>query len=249
MLLNKKNIFWSTTLALAIVSCSKDNYDQPNASLEGVLIDATTAAPVPGVVRNGNFGDLQFFQLDYGVINPTAFSTAGFKADGTYANATLFNGNYKLVPRGPFFYTDTVVVDLKGKMKIDLPVVPYTYVNLTVAEVMTNSITVKIKASRNATAEALLKQQVSAVVALLGTTAGVNYNNYYVVQNNTTEYRYVVNTSAIPNDQIAQNEYTYTFKNLKPGTTYYLRGASRVSTNNPSGYYNYSGLFVVKTNN
>jgi|GEM_PF-705921 len=247
MKMSIKNILSCTVLVLALASCKKDNYEQPNASIQGILKDVTTSEPVPGVVGNGNFGDLQFFQLDYGVTNPSAFTTAGFKADGTFANMTLFNGRYKLVPRGPYFYQDTVVVDLKGNMTVDLPVIPYTYVDLTVEDVTANSITVKVNASRNATAEALVHQQVSAVVALLGSTAGVNYNNYYVVNNNTVDYRYIVNTSAISNDEIRKNEYTYTFKNLKPQTTYYLRGAARVSTNNPSGFYNYSSLIVVKT--
>lgn len=245
--MNIYKICWSVVAALLFVGCAKDNYEQPNASLQGVLRDANTQEPVPGVVGNGNFGDLQFFQLDYGVDNPAGFTSAGFKADGSYANTTLFDGQYKLVPRGPYFYTDTVVLDLRGNMQQDLAVLPFVDVDLRVGEVTSNSIAVYVKAQRNAGADAVASQQISQVVALLGSTAGVNFNNYYVVNNNTADYRYVANTSSTPNAQIGETEYTYTFANLKPGTTYYLRGASRVAERNPSSYYNYSELVEVTT--
>lgn len=249
MKLNKINIILLLVVGLFIVSCAKDNYEQPNASLKGVLRDKTSGEPIPGVVGNGNFGDLQFFQLDYGVDNPSGFSIAGFKSDGTYANATLFSGQYKLVPRGPYFYQDTVVVELVGDMSVDLNVIPFVDVELSLVEATSNSITVNVKAKRGEGADEIVQQKISQVVALLGTTAGVNYNNYYVVNNNTSDYRYVVNTSAIENEVISVTEYTYTFKNLKANTNYYLRGASRVSNNNPSNYYNYSDVLTVKTAN
>lgn len=237
----------SACLLLTVVACGKDNYELPNASIQGVLRDATTNEPVNGVVGNGNFGDLQFFQTDYGVENPAGFTTAGFKADGSYANATLFDGTYKLVPRGPYFYTDTTVVELKGNMEVDLKVVPFVYPTITIGEITANSITVKVKAQRNADAEKIIAQQISNVVAVLGTTAGVNYNNYYVVNNNNTAYRFAENTSAIPNAEIANKEYSYTFANLQAGTRYFIRGAARVANNNPSSYYNYSDLKEVTT--
>ena len=176
----------SACLLLTVVACGKDNYELPNAKIQGVLRDAKTNEPVYGVVGNGNFGDLQFFQTDYGVENPAGFTTAGFKADGSYANAMLFNGTYKLVPRGPYFYTDTTVVELKGSMDVDLKVVPFVHASLTIGEVTANSITVKVKAQRNVEADKIVEQQISNVDTVLGTTAGVNYNNYYVVNNNTT---------------------------------------------------------------
>lgn len=242
-------ILWSLLGCLTVMSCAKDNYDQPNASIHGILKNAKTGEAVPGVVGNGNFGDLQFFQLDYGVTNPAAFTIAGFKEDGTYSNNTIFNGQYKLVPRGPYFYQDTLVVDLAGKMNVDLSVIPYINVKIDVSEVTSTSITVKVKAQRNAAADEIVNQQISQVLAVLGTTAGVNYNNYYVVNNNTTDYRQIVTTSTIANAEIGLTDYSFTFSNLKANTAYYLRGAARVSNNNPSNYYNYSNLLEVKTIN
>lgn len=247
MKLGKFNLIYICVATLLFYSCTKDNYEQPNASISGFLKDVNSGEAIPGVVGNGNFGDLQFFQLDYLVQNPAGFSIAGFKADGSYSNATLFKGKYKLVPRGPYFYSDTVIVDLEGTKNVDLEVVPFVNVGITLEEVTSNSITVKVKASRSVQADAFIKQQISQVVAILGTTAGVNYNNYYVVNNNTSNYRYVTNTTNIANEVISTTDYSYTFENLKPNTTYYLRGASRVSNNNPSNYYNYSKLLSVKT--
>ena len=185
--------------------------------------------------------------MDYGINNPSGFTTAGFNADGHYANLTMFNGKYKLVPRGPYFYQDTVIVDVKGNLSVDLPVVPFVDVQLTVSAFTSTSITVQVNAKRNPNADVIMPQKIASVVAILGTTNGVNYNNYHIVNNNTSAYRYVKNTKDVTNEQIASENYTHTFNDLQPGTTYFLRGASLVSTNNPSNYYNYSKLLEVKT--
>lgn len=245
----KFNRIYYSVIAIATLcfGCKKDNYDTPNAGLTGKLIDANTKGVIPGAVGNASFGDLQLFQLDYGAPIPTAITSAGFKIDGSYGNTYLFNGRYKIVPRGAYFYKDTMVVDVKGSTVADIKIVPYTYVTLVIGTITNNSISITVNATRNPFADATTVQKIANVAAVLGITEGVNINNYLNVNGNATDYRFQVNTEGIPNETVNTTPYAYVFSKLKANTTYYIRGGARVSTGNPSNYYNYSTLAEVKT--
>lgn len=232
--------------------CHRDNYPPPNGGVYGTLYDANTNAVIPGATGASSFAQLQLYQIGYSSIPAQPIGIdGGFKADGTYADAQIFNGQYKIMVHGPFFYMDTTTVNIKGNTLANIKVVPYINVKISIGPVTDSTITVTVNALRNTYADAISPQQIVNVGALLGTTMGLNINNYlvltYLGNSHTKDYSPFVNTSSSTNAEIGTINYTFTFANLTPGTTYYVRGAANVSAGNPNNYYNYSSIVQVTT--
>lgn len=108
------------------VSCKKDNYDAPSASLTGKLV--YKGEPI-GVEHDKV--PFELYQYGFGKTGPMGNT---FKQDGSYS-MLLFNGEYKLVVpdgQGPFQWKktpqgrpDTVVINISGNHTQDLEVTPY----------------------------------------------------------------------------------------------------------------------------
>lgn len=109
-----------------MLSCKKDNYDQPSSMLSGKL-----------VYKGETFGvekdqvPFQIYQYGFGKVGPISQT---FSSDGTYSSL-LFDGEYKLIVpngQGPFLWKktaagnpDTVVINMNGSQTMDLEVTPY----------------------------------------------------------------------------------------------------------------------------
>lgn len=116
-------------LLLFITACSLndyDNYDSPDAILEGNIGYQGEAIPV-----SYNDVTFQLWQSGFGEESPI---TVSVDQDGTYS-AELFSGNYRLIlndDQGPYITptnseteSDTVLVDLNGNQTLDIEVIPY----------------------------------------------------------------------------------------------------------------------------
>ncbi|MEJ5055979.1 DUF3823 domain-containing protein [Sphingobacterium sp. MYb382] len=218
------------TILLLAVGCSKDNYTAPKASLSGNIIRAEDDALVPQQTING--GLLQLFQTDLNE-NPTSINSA-FHSDGSYENAMLFDGNYKLVVNGPFFYDDTLRVDVRGATQLDIKVRPYLTLSAEITTVTASSATVTVGVALGANNNA---QKIARVGAVIGTTNSLDVN--------FSSQRFLTNTESQSNVDIVTKQHSYMFTNLTPNTTYYIRGVAR--TINLGNYYNYAPLITLKT--
>ncbi len=114
------------TGCVIMLSCKKDNYDQPSSMLSGKL-----------VYKGETFGvekdqvPFQIYQYGFGKVGPISQT---FSSDGTYSSL-LFDGEYKLIVpngQGPFLWKktaagnpDTVVINMNGSQTMDLEVTPY----------------------------------------------------------------------------------------------------------------------------
>ena len=121
----KKYIMYSlASISLMLAGCEKDNFDAPNAMLEGQV----TYQGEPVFVRS-NSAEFQIWQDGYALDELIPVFIA---QDGTYS-VSLFAGEYKLVRRGgdPWLpqLNDTIVVQVDGTTQIDVPVTPYINVN------------------------------------------------------------------------------------------------------------------------
>jgi len=217
-------------ILLLAVACSKDNYTAPKASLSGNIIRAEDGTLVPQQTING--GLLQLFQTDLNE-NPTSINNA-FHSDGSYANEMLFDGHYKIVATGAFFYDDTLRVDVRGATKLDIKVRPFTEVTAAVTHVTARGATVRV---RVALGQNNTEQKIARVGAVIGTTSTLDINFF--------TQRIQTNTEEVPNAAVLDEEYVVNFSDLLPNTTYYLRGVAR--TINLGNRYNYAPLITLKT--
>jgi len=124
----KFKIHWIILLALitAVISCKKDNYDEPTSNLKG------------RVVYKGEPIQLEYNQVPFELYQP-GFGKTGpingfFTPDGNYS-LMLFDGSYKFVVRngqGPFIWKqtasntpDTMAITVNGSQTLDFEVEPY----------------------------------------------------------------------------------------------------------------------------
>lgn len=119
-----RNIFnYSCILILlVVVSCGKDNYDEPTATLTGRVLYNGTPVQVRGT---GEAVQLFLFQDGWPLRKEIPVYVG---QDGTFS-AKLFNGEYKMVTRdnnGPWVNSrDTLTFTLEGRASVDLTVTPY----------------------------------------------------------------------------------------------------------------------------
>jgi hypothetical protein len=235
----KKNILhFCAIFSLALfllVSCKIDNYEAPSAHLYGKLVDAQTNQPVPCQRLWGPY--LSLIQIGYGsmVANPI---NSVFHADGSYDNAAIFPGKYKVVPYGPFSYTDTLIVDVNGSKYLDIKVNPDMYVTVTPGTSTATSITFTYKVKSNSS------QQIMEVGAVINETLGVDV--YQVLNNDNATYRIILGTDSIPNATIDATTYSASFTGLKPNTEYYVRAFGTIGG---VWYYVHSDVITIKTLN
>jgi len=231
----RKNIKLSTLfiyplLIWSIVSCEKDNYKGPSSAIMGRVVDQPNAALVPQQTING--GILRLFQTD--IVANAAAITSYFKSDGTFENKMLFDGQYKLVADGPFFYDDTLMIKINQNTVQDIVVRPYLYVTAELVSKSANAAKIKVKTILGPGNTA---QKIARVGVVAGTTNSLDINFFAV--------RELTNTEVVDNSSIVATDYVYELKGLKPKTTYYIRGAAR--TVNTGNYYNYAPMLTIIT--
>ncbi|MBC9909657.1 DUF3823 domain-containing protein [Chitinophaga varians] len=216
----------------ALTSCKKDNYPAPDASIQGRLTDIKTNEAVPVQAFNGAV--LRYYQVGYSSSNPNPVNTA-VHPDGSFNNNLLFTGRYRIVAEGPFYYKDTVVVDITANTQKDIPVTPFLKVTAVTSNVTNNSVTVKYMVKHNGNT-----QKISRLVAIIGTTEGIDVNSY--------TFNDIQDVQNVPDETVEATTYEKTFTGLKAGAVYYVRAASRISgADNPAGYYNYTPVMKITT--
>ena len=116
------NIFFSVLCILFASGCGLDNYDEPQSTLEGRVVYNNQPICVRGTA---DAVQVQLYQDGYDKHDPIPVYLT---QDGSF-KAILFNGQYKLITRsgnGPWLNSsDTIVVDVNGYTRCELPVTPY----------------------------------------------------------------------------------------------------------------------------
>jgi len=111
---------------VTVVSCKKDNFEEPTSILKGRIVYQGEAI---GVERDQV--PFELYQYGFGKVGPIASS---FAPDGSFS-ALLFDGEYKfIIPngQGPFIWKqtasgapDSLAITLRGTQNLDVDVTPY----------------------------------------------------------------------------------------------------------------------------
>ena len=111
-------------VSVSMVSCDLfrlDNFDAPDGSLTGRIIDAETKENVQSDIIEGTM--LRF--IEHGYDNPQP-QYMRVKCDGTYANLLMFQGEYEIVPDARnFMPVDPVTIQVGKNTVYDFEVIPY----------------------------------------------------------------------------------------------------------------------------
>lgn len=102
-------------------SCELDNFDGPNASLTGSIIDSETGEPVQSDLIEGT--TIKIIEHGYDPVSPQYLRV---KSDGSYANTMLFSNTYTVQPDvRNFVQVDAQDVKIGKDTKLDFHVTPY----------------------------------------------------------------------------------------------------------------------------
>ncbi len=94
MFKNKIYIALFALLATAAVSCEDDNYDMPNCSFEGQILDAQTGEPFQALIGS-DFGMVRLYEQNLDYPSPTA-QYMPLMADGKFSQSMLPETSYKI---------------------------------------------------------------------------------------------------------------------------------------------------------
>lgn len=109
-----------------INSCELDNYDEPDASLTGSIVDSETGELIESDIINGT--TIKIIEHGYDPVTPQYLKV---KNDGTYANTMLFANIYTVQPDlRNFVQIDAQDVVIKKNTKLDFQVTPYIRVKV-----------------------------------------------------------------------------------------------------------------------
>jgi hypothetical protein len=112
-------------LAIAVTtSCELDNYDFPQGSIHGAILDQETGDTVQSDIYDG--ARIALVEINEEYENPQKQYYV-IKPDGSYRNDMVFEGLYAVpsIEDGNFHPTDSTSVTIEGDTQFDLEVLPY----------------------------------------------------------------------------------------------------------------------------
>ncbi len=127
-----RNIKYNLILLLMVIfaSCELDNYEAPNATFTGKIVDVQTGETIQTRQPNG----IQIHLMQQGYDNPVPYDF-WTKNDGTFRNTKLFGGTYDVtVQAGPFHGSDgsvtkTVTLNDGGETDATFEVEPFVRIS------------------------------------------------------------------------------------------------------------------------
>ncbi len=128
--MKKISLLITVACSFFMTSCLNelDNYDAPNGGIKGQVLDAQTNEPIQLPVQGSTGVIINMFEQHTNATKSVDFYA---KYDGSFENAQMFNGEYKIVVNGPFVAKCEDMVTVKGQTSIDLRATPYARITAT----------------------------------------------------------------------------------------------------------------------
>ncbi len=188
-----------------------DNYDGPNASIEGKILDIETGELVEQDIIDG----AQIEYIEHGFENPE-IQYMIIKNNGTYQNNIMFAGTYTMsLLRGNFVSIKDQEVIVKGHTVQDFKVQPYIRIKDASIQKTGNKVVAKFRLEKTVDQEIVEV----ALYAHREPNVGDPLNEFVVkekVDNNNLDNEFIL-------------ELDLTNKNIKAGTLYYFRIGARIN--------------------
>ncbi|MDI9551977.1 MAG: DUF3823 domain-containing protein [Bacteroidota bacterium] len=252
-----------TTLGFSACSLFEiDNFDAPEETITGKIVDIETGEPVL-TEQNGRGIRIRLTELSWGenvTYNPDFYA----KDDGTYRNTKIFKGRYNVRIDGPFIplyrtapdgtvlEDATVETDIKGVTTVDFLVQPFLKVEIVGDPIVSaGKVTANVRVTRATTKEAFRSKiepmggwkldymNVTDLRLYVGYSSTCNGDNQYSSWSNVIEY------GGNSFEEKLGTLVPITSKGtLKPGRKLFIRAAARINYDTPAGSgtrrYNFS---------
>ncbi|MDR1981684.1 MAG: DUF3823 domain-containing protein [Tannerellaceae bacterium] len=221
------------SLAGLLVSCDIDNYDEPDGTLTGSVIDAVTGNPIITEQPNG-------YRIRYKEISWSESATNQYlwgKPDGTFNHTKLFAGTYEVTAvEGAFIQSETQTIDIKsgGVATVNFTVTPYlSFSNVSIVKEAPASVKVTFTVTRNVASAATQDYRIfaSSKTPYIGTNTGGSESDISKAATTLTE-------------DMLGTPIVVTLDNYVAGKTYYIRVGARCA--NTSNRYNMTEVVKIQ---
>lgn len=238
-----KNIFFIfSMLSFGVLSsCMKiDNFNPPNATFSGNVIDSVTGKPF---LTGQGEAHIRIWEVSY-KDNPTP-QDIPIKQDGTFNDTKLFNATYDMQPYGGAFWPAQrdSAIKLNKSLQKDFKVVPYLYVVDVNSQLddTTLKLTCRLKAPITQNLPRVL--DIRPFVSLTPFVGAGSRIDEYALD------KYAINVNSNWSDGVGdstgEGSTTYVLPDLplKAGRTFYVRIGVRVEDTYQE--YNYSDIVKI----
>jgi hypothetical protein len=236
---------------LTAISCKKlDNYDAPNATLTGRVVDVNNKNMLIQTETGGGGTRIRLDELSWSD-NPTPFYFNAIQ-DGSFNNTKLFPGTNRISVEGAFVplvqydASGNITVDKRqtielkaGVTEIEFQVEPLLRVQYAAEPVWNadSTITIKVIVTRG-TANPAFQSNVSDIFFYLNTVPNVGNNNYDNRYSSQLTY-----SGTTGNDMLGQTLTLTTNGKLPAKRSYWLRAGAR--TTYGLKQYNYTEIKTI----
>ncbi len=214
-------------ILLTLAGCEIDNYEAPDLTITGKVVDYETGE----LVESGGINSGTIVRLYEGNSQqPLIYNTY---PEGHFINSKVFAGVYTIEAEGPFTLHEGKLENqtIKGGEEIVIEVIPNVRLSINIDG--QSGVTARISLSY----EKVAAEQEMIDIGLVWSEFP-NPNVYTFAGGSIIQ-------EAVESSEPATGTKTFTLENLKSNTTYYVRGTAR--TANPGNYYNYSPQVVLQT--
>ena len=227
----KSNLFLFSILSVAMIaliaSCQIDNYDAPNATVTGQVIDNATGKPI--ITEPYGFR-IKMYETSWSD-NPTPRYIAG-KVDGTFNDNSYFEGTYvSTAVDGAFVVSDPQTIQVKSKNSTTVNFNVNPFIRFDNVSIVKDGSTVK------------------AVFTLTKFVATARPIDYAVIANAKTPY-FGMSDNQVSSGRITLTEADFgvskeiVLSGFTAGKTYHVRIAAYCE--NATGRYNYTDVVKIQ---
>ncbi|HCC52999.1 MAG TPA: hypothetical protein DEQ30_13920 [Porphyromonadaceae bacterium] len=231
-------------VAVCLFSCEKDNYDAPDCTIQGRILDHN-GNQLETEQGNGNMR-IKMEELSWANGNDEVSVIPRYlnmKQDGSYVNNKWFTGEYRMTPIEGAFYPypeEGDIVRIEGTVMKDFTVTPYLTIEWVKEPVLTadNYIEASVRFRRNAKDGAAMPDLSNGILC-------VSTNQY--CGNNNKDGQLFNGTKTVTNDDEGTViEFRTSMAVKYTGTIYWVRVG--ICCNDTYKKYNYTDIKTVTVN-